>query len=398
MRFLLSFLATISVLTFSNGIQNFNELEYDENQHLLKNIILYSDTKTCQTTLVNAWNRDNPYSSIRDLIPIDTSLISLFTEKNVSCFYSCIGKGTAKDLLQYPLPSDMYTGDTTLREFIARCKQAEVGFISYHPTPVKLFWINLQTQESVHLDTITKGEANMRWHSSYLGHKFEVRDEQTDELLKTHIVEFSGVVVVGDAGRGTLPTPVHESNIQNAMKNEWARCNRVKRTFTELGFAKGKLPKDVWASISTYNYNNKHNAAREEWDRKGFFVNWWEVTPYLLGMPWGLKKYWQGRLMELVEKWIGGIPLELTDIYGIRRYEDGARLLTHVDREATHATSLIINVDQVDMREDWMVEIYDFAGRLHEIPMEPGDIVYYEVVSFFSFLQLITVVCSLFTW
>lgn len=162
------------------------------------------------------------------------------------------------------------------------------------------------------------------------------------------------------------------------MRNEWTRCNRVKRTFTELGFAKGKLPKDVWASLSTYNYNNKANAAREEWDRKGFFVNWWEVTPYLLGMPWGLKKYWQERLKQLVETWIGGIPLELTDIYGIRRYEDGARLLTHVDREATHATSLIINIDQVDMREDWMVEIYDFAGRLHEIPMEPGDIVYYE--------------------
>ena len=219
----------------------------------------------------------------------------------------------------------------------------------------------------------------MKWHSSFLGHKFEVRDEETNELLKVHIVDFSGVVVVGDAGTGTLPAPVAESNIQNAMRNEWTRCNRVKRTFTELGFAKGKLPKDVWASISTYNYNNKHNAAREEWDHKGYFVNWWEVTPYLLGMPWGLKKYWQGRLMELVEKWIGGIPLELTDIYGIRRYEDGARLLTHVDREATHATSLIINVDQVDMREDWMVEIYDFAGRLHEISMEPGDIVYYEV-------------------
>jgi hypothetical protein len=30
------------------------------------------------------------------------------------------------------------------------------------------------------------------------------------------------------------------------------------------------------------------------------------------------------------------------------------------------------------MREPWTIEIYDFAGRLHEIVMEPGDIVYYE--------------------
>jgi hypothetical protein len=39
---------------------------------------------------------------------------------------------------------------------------------------------------------------------------------------------------------------------------------------------------------------------------------------------------------------------------------------------------LIINVDQGEIREPWKVEIYDFAERLHEITMEPGDIVYYE--------------------
>jgi hypothetical protein len=79
----------------------------------------------------------------------------------------------------------------------------------------------------------------------------------------------------------------------------------------------------------------------------------------------------------MVEAWVG-VPLELTDIYGMRRYEDGARLLTHVDRINTHAASLIINVDQAEIREPWMVEIYDFANRLHEIDMTPGDIVYYE--------------------
>jgi hypothetical protein len=369
-----------ALVPFSSGaILDLNELQVDENKHLQKNILLYSDNPSCTTTIQKAWSKDNPYASVRDLVSMDPSLVSLFTDKNVTCFSACLGKGTAQELLAYPVPHETYTGDSSIREFIQNCRKAEVGFISYHPTPLSLYWINLQTQESVLLDTIEKGEAHMKWHSSFLGHKFEVRDQVTNDLLKVHVLEFSGVIVIGDAGLGTLSKPVDESNIQNAMRNEWTRCNRVKRTFTELGFAKGKLPKDVWTSISTYNYNNKHNAAREEWSHKGFFVNWWEVTPYLLSMPWGLKKYWQGRLMTLVQNWIGGIPLELTDIYGIRRYEDGARLLTHVDREATHATSLIINVDQVDMREDWMVEIYDFAGRLHEISMEPGDIVYYEV-------------------
>ncbi len=49
-----------------------------------------------------------------------------------------------------------------------------------------------------------------------------------------------------------------------------------------------------------------------------------------------------------------------------------------MDREQTHALSLIINVDQGDIRKPWPVEIYDHHDRLHEITMEPGDIVYYE--------------------
>ena len=97
----------------------------------------------------------------------------------------------------------------------------------------------------------------------------------------------------------------------------------------------------------------------------------------MIGMPWVLKRYWQSRLKDLVEAW-SGVELELTDIYGMRRYEDGARLLTHVDREATHAASLIINVAQGSMRDPWAVEIYDHADRLHEINMNEGDIVYYE--------------------
>jgi hypothetical protein len=62
----------------------------------------------------------------------------------------------------------------------------------------------------------------------------------------------------------------------------------------------------------------------------------------------------------------------------MRRYERHASLLSHVDREETHAVSLIINLEQRNMDRDWMIEIYDHAGRLHEIPMQPGDIVYYE--------------------
>ena len=49
-----------------------------------------------------------------------------------------------------------------------------------------------------------------------------------------------------------------------------------------------------------------------------------------------------------------------------------------MDREATHAVSLIVNIAQEGVQAPWPVEIYDHGDRLHEVPMDPGDIVYYE--------------------
>ena len=65
-------------------------------------------------------------------------------------------------------------------------------------------------------------------------------------------------------------------------------------------------------------------------------------------------------------------------MYGLRQYQEGARLLTHVDREATHAVSLIVNVAQGNLTQPWPIEVQDHQDRLHEVIMRPGDIVYYE--------------------
>ena len=211
------------------------------------------------------------------------------------------------------------------------------------------------------------------------GHVFELVDAVTHQSLGNVTMEHEGFHIIGDSGsRVGRNTTYPVEQIENTLNAEWDRAHRVKRTFTELGFNVGKVPDDLWTSLISYYNNNKEMYAREEWESKNaVHVNWWEVDAFMIGMPWRLKKYWQSRLMELVERWTGS-KLENTDIYGMRRYEHGARLLTHVDREQTHATSMIINIAQGGIKEPWSVEIYDFAGRLHEIVMEPGDIVYYE--------------------
>lgn len=70
---------------------------------------------------------------------------------------------------------------------------------------------------------------------------------------------------------------------------EWHRAHRVTRTFTAYGFNKGRLPLDLWGSISAYYYNNRDNRILEEWDSKGLYVNWWEVDVFFIPMAYELK-------------------------------------------------------------------------------------------------------------
>lgn len=106
-------------------------------------------------------------------------------------------------------------------------------------------------------------------------------------------------------------------------------------------------------------------------------MNWWETPVRFVQIPWALKTVWQDRLRLLVKRWTGE-TLENTDLYGMRRYKDGARLLTHLDRESTHAASLIVNVAQGDLDRPWTVEVHNHTDRLHEVVMVPGELVYYE--------------------
>ena len=85
----------------------------------------------------------------------------------------------------------------------------------------------------------------------------------------------------------------YTSEIYDALDEEWRRHNRVQRTFSPLGFKKGKLPRDVFASMGAFYYNNQYNKVLEEWGGKGVFVNWWETDIYFIQIPWGIKDIWQ---------------------------------------------------------------------------------------------------------
>ena len=187
---------------------------------------------------------------------------------------------------------------------------------------------------------------------------------------------------------------------------------RVVRTFSEYGFAVGRLPSDLHQLIYTYWRNNKKWQQLEKWGEYDVAVNYWDVQTTMSIMPFSMSKYVSDQLHQLTTKWVNSniqphhitdddveeynlqpngrdtplpkkselpsVGLETTSIYGIREYHHGNRLIQHVDRLNTHAASVIVNVGQTNVKEPWPLEIYDHANRLHEVVMAPGDILYYE--------------------
>lgn len=141
---------------------------------------------------------------------------------------------------------------------------------------------------SVFISDLKHGEKHTAWQQTYLGHTFEIRDKVTDEVLKRVTVEHNAIIPIGSPKSSLMVRDVR-TQVKNTFRAEWERAHRVQRTFTDLGFNRGKLPKDLWGSISAYYYNNRMNKVLEEWDSKGVFVNWWETDVYFIPMPWELK-------------------------------------------------------------------------------------------------------------
>ena len=105
----------------------------------------------------------------------------------------------------------------------------------------------------------------------------------------------------------------------------------------------------------------------------------WHAPPEMCYLPFGLKRRWHNALRPLVEQWIGNVELEDTDLYGLRRYTRGSTLMPHVDREETHAASVIVNIGQYGMDEAWPLQIYDLhSGEMTNVTMEPGELLFYE--------------------
>ena len=334
-------LCVVAVAGASSSRGRLDDLEWDENARLGQNYLVYPAGADCAALFEPAAKRST--MEFREVLSVSGELAKLLFQGDLAahpCPALCLDRGSKKDLVQHVIPEKIFSeplvgnsaDDIAQRqEWIGgKCQRAEFGFINWSGRDLVIYWLNHQGRRHK-VGDLKQREVSTQWQTTILGHKFEVVDEsggtQNSSLVGTFVAQYDSFNVVGDAGSRVMDHHNVTRQVAETLEMEWHRHNRVKRSFTEVGFNKGRMPHDLWNSMATYYYNNRYNKIREEWDSKGLYVNWWDVNAYMIGMPWGLKTYWQSRLKVLVEEW-AGTELELTDIYGMRRYEDGARLLT----------------------------------------------------------------------
>ncbi|CAB9518512.1 Ankyrin Repeat [Seminavis robusta] len=153
--------------------------------------------------------------------------------------------------------------------------------------------------------------------------------------------------------------------------------------YTKLGFTKIKAPEAVFKLIQEFWQANRHRALEESWPKGNTYVNHWEGRSLmasvedqtLVGGGEVLKQQIWGAARDTIQEWTGQRLAECS-LYGVRIYEEGAVLATHVDRLPL-VSSAIINVDQ-DVDEPWPLEVIGHDGKAHNVTMEPGDLVLYE--------------------
>jgi len=391
-------LSGMSGISYGNVMYtSLSDLPYDANGKLSTHLLVYPEA--CASAIEGEINY-KPYG--RELHPVagdalfaffgetDNDYRSKFGDGNapqlVQCRAACIERGVDRSVVRATMPIYRFEGDQMAGESLSdwmedACQKVEFGFINYHRPdlrkPINFYWIDSKGKRHARR-VLEWSEKKTNFLQTYIGHKWLFEDPETKEILLEHTVEFTGIRAIGQFPSGIDPTLDMTDRIRETHNSEWGRHKKVTRTFTELGFGKGRLPDDLFASMGAYYYNNNAYRVLEEWTPlKGPFINRWEQDVFFIQGPWHLKLVWQTYIKDLVEKW-ANTELENTSLYGLRRYEEGSRLLTHVDRVNTHAASVIINVAQGNVTKPWTVEVYDHADRLHEVVMEPGDIVYYE--------------------
>lgn len=368
----LTLLVFLFVYAVSEVIDDIWDLPLDKNGNLASNWYLATNCREIGSL------------NFRKKATMSSELAYALTNSVDYCIAVCLEQGTPKALLNHVLREKIYIvgeerEEDDLQEWVTKkCQRVEIGWFSYNKNLAIVNWISPEFDREK-MGELQKGK-NEVWLDAYLGHKFEVVDSVTYKVLGSYTVQYDAFYPIGKFD--SLAGKKFDNEVRAVSKSlqiEYERSRKIQRTFSSLGFEKNILPSDLLATMQAYYYNNRLSYIREDFSNKSMTVNWYKVDTKYIRMPQKRRSYWQSRLEKLIQKWVGSqFKLESTDINGLRRYEDGARLLLHVDREASNAVSIVINVAQEGLHAPWVFDIYDHADRLHHVELSPGEMLFYE--------------------
>ena len=151
--------------------------------------------------------------------------------------------------------------------------------------------------------------------------------------------------------------------------------------FTDDGFKKIQLPAELHRGVASYFDIHYPRSEPEVSDAIGTFISS-EHTPVparMVEIDDHMRSVIREAMLPILEQWAQR-KLELTAIYGIREYRQGATLKMHTDKIETHHVSAIVNVYQ-QVNTDWPLHIYDHGGTLRKVYMQPGEAILYESAS-----------------
>jgi hypothetical protein len=141
-----------------------------------------------------------------------------------------------------------------------------------------------------------------------------------------------------------------------------------------LGFLKTRIDKKIHERLLQHFRSNIHNFKSEPGGDYLLTENE-SAYPSLLYLDETFNQELLEEFKALHERW-SGCTLRKAACYGIRVYQPGSYLYSHVDR-LTHVVSSTICVDH-RLRNRWPLYVEDADGRPHEIEIEPGEMVFFE--------------------
>ena len=215
------------------------------------------------------------------------------------CLAVCIERGSLQSVVARPLPHRYWKYGQKLDELNAiemeniasflnsdSCGKVEYGFVNYYQHSLKVYWVDERNDRKEFNHELGIGDKETHFITTYVGHKFQVydikpnEDPLDNEMFLEITIPSSGIVGIRNHVQPHVPKEGLEEQVKRTLQNEWRRHLVVKRSFSALGFDKGRLPDDVYASLGAYYYNNRDppHKVHEEWgSHKGLFVNYWET-------------------------------------------------------------------------------------------------------------------------